>query len=1512
MSQFDIVLQELETIRDERRTHANTANRVGTAMIDMLGLIGNLDFLPLTGGTMRNSNLVTNLNADLLDGHHADYFATEAALATLAGTVGSHTSAIATLEGYFTEGVAKSALRLSGTATHSAWGRTYWENGQPKDLSGTLDGVMDINMTGVINIGGFRIERTEDGLKFNGNIYATGGVAALGTTGSSGGDSGGSTGGAAYMRDLIDVSITTPVDGQVLTYQNGYWVAAAVSQQTMPDLSGYATRQWVEQQGYLTTHQSLAGYAKEAYVQQACDSVVGHVASNFVAKESGKGLSTNDFTDILLAKLNGIEEGANKYVHPAYSEAEITASAGKVLSAITVNSLGHVTSVASKTLATADIPALAASKITSGTFDAARIPGLTASKITSGTFDVARIPSLTVSKISDFPTTWAWSKITETPTTLDEYGITDAATAAQMTAAAGRLTALEGYFTEGVAKSALRLSGTATYTVWGQTYWQSGAPKGNVTGAMTGVTSIDSFMHLSSSRLGIGASSPAQRLHVAHDGRNMLRLERTDVSGQYVDIGVDDDGFNISAHNTSRSLWVDGDSYIDGNLEIGASLSIDGFIVERTEDGLKFHGNIFATGGVAALGTTGDSGGSTGGATYLRELLDVSIGTLSDGQVLTYRNGYWTPGSAPTADLSAYATQQWVEQNWQIKSMSTIYDDSQQALIYGDYVPYDIKMVNGVLTVTYGHLPYQTVDWEDIEDRPDVVTALGASGDYVTWTREGVTNNLTVPFATRASELRRNHISSGTLDANTMTIGGTKYAIAANYYSTDAWLNAPSGMSYGAVMELTAGSGVGVLSGQLAWDVTHGSTTPTHRLWWRARNSSGWGNDWKEIAFADEYLPLTAGSEKPLTGSLYFIGNAGINWADGAGMMACKPTSGWTGISSTQWGVGSLSAQGVIRSNNSDLLHYKNSASYTIWDSSNFRPGAEYTSWTDFQDFAAHVQADYATTAALNTALTDYLPLTAGTNKPLTGILWMNADLVIANPNNTTNDTSQKIAFYTNKNYPNVSPYIQAIYESSYGRKRLSVFQKNVADWDTPQTEVLSVLPDGRLRLTQAIAYKGTKATYDMIRLLDNTKDTYGNGIAIGGGGMTVIGGGESAATIVSGWLAMDTTNHYAGNELMYIGNDGAVSIFTNLQDGWEYRKEFYFGADGRFWLPAGVGGRQAILHPDGQLQVRAVTGGWAYSFGAYTNAGSASLGQFAAHGANDSLTYMYIGRAYNDTWMVVKPSGNVGIGTTTPNDYKLDVAGAIRASGSGGYGIVLDNDQAVTLRDSTGAHMRSMFLNSVNLLAIGYGTTKTGGYDTQLCGQEIILSTGGGSGTDPIEAARFTADGKLKIGNGYIEWDYTNNMLKFSGGNGIYAMGGVSALGIAGDIDGQVTRAMTFTEAVTMRKTLGVTGQLTLNNSSTLASSYALLANGKVRIASTLAVTGAATFGGALTVSGDTSLESTTISTLGVEGKSEFADDMMLDGKLIFGTGADDDCIYVNNGHLYFRPAGGSALLIK
>lgn len=65
------------------------------------------------------------------------------------------------------------------------------------------------------------------------------------------------------------------------------------------------------------------------------------------------------------------------------------------------------------------------------------------------------------------------------------------------------------------------------------------------------------------------------------------------------------------------------------------------------------------------------------------------------------------------------------------------------------------------------------------------------------------------------------------------------------------------------------------------------------------------------------------------------------------------------------------------------------------------------------------------------------------------------------------------------------------------------------------------------------IKFIGSKATYSMIRFIDNTSDNYGNGISIGGGGSTVIGAGESAMSYV--------TN--GGDERLFLLSDGAINI---------------------------------------------------------------------------------------------------------------------------------------------------------------------------------------------------------------------------------------------------------------------------------------------------------------------------------------------------------------------------------
>lgn len=87
-------------------------------------------------------------------------------------------------------------------------------------------------------------------------------------------------------------------------------------------------------------------------------------------------------------------------------------------------------------------------------------------------------------------------------------------------------------------------------------------------------------------------------------------------------------------------------------------------------------------------------------------------------------------------------------------------------------------------------------------------------------------------------------------DAN---VDGNMGGLLSNYSNPSLWQNAPNGMGYGRILTIS-GNGNQSLAGQLAWDVWHNNEKPTGKLWWRAGNSTGWGNDWKQIAFTENVL----------------------------------------------------------------------------------------------------------------------------------------------------------------------------------------------------------------------------------------------------------------------------------------------------------------------------------------------------------------------------------------------------------------------------------------------------------------------------------------------------------------------------------------------------------------------------------------------------------------------------------------------------------------------------------
>lgn len=128
------------------------------------------------------------------------------------------------------------------------------------------------------------------------------------------------------------------------------------------------------------------------------------------------------------------------------------------------------------------------------------------------------------------------------------------------------------------------------------------------------------------------------------------------------------------------------------------------------------------------------------------------------------------------------------------------------------------------------------------------VTALGTNGNYVTWTKNGSTNNITVPYATTSAYLT-NGFSAAFV--NKWDCNAPDRVVYSDYGSSGRSVtNAPSGWNYGTLLELGHMNyrGLnGTLNIQLMWDVAHNTTSPG-TLWFRGKDSvKGWAKSWAKV-----------------------------------------------------------------------------------------------------------------------------------------------------------------------------------------------------------------------------------------------------------------------------------------------------------------------------------------------------------------------------------------------------------------------------------------------------------------------------------------------------------------------------------------------------------------------------------------------------------------------------------------------------------------------------------------
>lgn len=264
------------------------------------------------------------------------------------------------------------------------------------------------------------------------------------------------------------------------------------------------------------------------------------------------------------------------------------------------------------------------------------------------------------------------------------------------------------------------------------------------------------------------------------------------------------------------------------------------------------------------------------------------------------------------------------------------------------------------------------------------------------------------------------------------------------------------------------------------------------------------------------------------------------------------------------------------------------------------------------------------------------------------------------------------------------------------------------------QGKILKGLVDGKLSLsggtmTGNISYKGSKATYEMIKFIDNSSDTYGNGIAIGGGGLTIIGGGESSDVIKNAASS-------GGEERLVLANDGAIEFYTNCQDGIDKSVHTTIDNTGLF---SGIASSANLINctqlTNQDLNTLKDPGKFYYAAGSNscTNTGQASGTAFGLYVGRNAEGYRYqkmittgnliYYRTYNSTsWSV----WSTNIDSTNYTSYAPTKTGA---GASGTWGISVTGNAATATKLATARSINGTnFDGSGNITTATWGTTRT------------------------------------------------------------------------------------------------------------------------------------------------------------------------------------------------------------
>ena len=262
------------------------------------------------------------------------------------------------------------------------------------------------------------------------------------------------------------------------------------------------------------------------------------------------------------------------------------------------------------------------------------VPGLgTAAFANADTF-AAAVHSHTVSQITDFPSTWAWSAISDKPSNLSGYGITDGVNDVEVTGTGNAVTAAS------ISGHKLTLTKGTTFLTGNQTITLSGDVSGSGTTSIAvsiGAGKVTNTMLAGSiawSKLSVGASdivttlgsTPVNRATADASGNNIASTYQTISDTQAMELSLSEGISSNDARITSLEDWLNNPSFAEfycalANVDV---MNVGGILIywDGEVGALRIDGDIVTNGDQIVLdGTPGGGGG--GGAGYLYELGDV-------------------------------------------------------------------------------------------------------------------------------------------------------------------------------------------------------------------------------------------------------------------------------------------------------------------------------------------------------------------------------------------------------------------------------------------------------------------------------------------------------------------------------------------------------------------------------------------------------------------------------------------------------------------------------------------------------------------------------------------------------------------------------------------------------------------------------------------------------------------------------------------------------------------------